>query len=296
MAPLANCHDRYQTFIHRAADKLRLTDHKIIRAVIAETLGTLLLVFYGDSAGAQKFSSKDKANQFLAVSLGWGAAVTVGVIVSGKAGPANLNPAIAVANTITGRSRWSLLPAFVLAEIAGAYLAAGLILAAYHTNIYHYTMVNDSGIYLVNTTGGIFVANKGASLQSAVTDQIITTAFLAFGIYAIIDNKLVEKPAHFTPAAVGLIVFLAIGTYTANASSALNPARDLGPRLLLLSTYWGPTAFQIDNYYFWVPLFMPTVGAVVGAILYELLIGIHTDEAAPYPDEPKESIDELSIY
>ncbi|VDN35046.1 unnamed protein product [Dibothriocephalus latus] len=109
---------------------------------------------------------------------------------------------------------------------------------------------------------------------------------MVFCIYAIIDDKLVEKPPHVTPAAVGLIVFIVVGAYTANASSALDPARDLGPRLMLLSTYWGPTAFQVDNYYFWVPLFMPTVGAVVGATLYELLTGIHMDREPPYLDEP----------
>ncbi|VDM01004.1 unnamed protein product [Schistocephalus solidus] len=277
MYPLQCFHDRYCRFIHRSADKMRLTEHRVITSLIAEILGTLLLIFFGDGSVAQNFLGPSKLNQFLIVSLGWGGAVTVSIIVTGQAGPAILNPAIAMSNTVIGRLRWSLLPAYMLLEFAGAYLGAGLLLAVYHTKISEYAMRKDGGHFLTNTTGSIFVAGKGSSLGVAVMDQIVTTAILAFGIYALTEDRLVKKPIHTTPALVGMMLFLAVGTYTANASSALNPARDFGPRLLLLSTYCGLAAFKIDDYYFWVPLIAPMIGAVIGAILYEILIGVHTD-------------------
>ncbi|VDM01003.1 unnamed protein product [Schistocephalus solidus] len=236
MAPLQDFHDRYRRFIHRTADKIRLTKHTVVTQLIAETLGTLLLIFYGDGSGAQNFLGSSKLNQFLTVSLGWGAAVSVAIIVTGKACPAILNPAIAVSNTMIGGLRWSLLPAYILLEFVGAYLGAGLLLAVYNTKIAEYAMKYDGGQYLTNTTGGIFVAAKGSSLGVAVMDQIVTTAILVFGIYAITEDRLVKKSPYATPAVVGMVVYLAVGTYTANASSALNPARDFGPRLLLLST------------------------------------------------------------
>ncbi|KAL7054044.1 hypothetical protein AAHC03_026599 [Spirometra sp. Aus1] len=277
MAPLQDLHDRYCSFIHRTADKIRLTKHTVITQLIAETLGTLLLIFYGDGSVAQNVLGSTKLNQFLTVSLGWGAAVTVSIVVTGKACPAILNPAVAVSNTIIGALRWSLLPVYILLEFLGAYLGAGLVLAVYNAKICEYAKNNNSGQFLTNTTGGIFVANKGSSVGTAVVDQIVTTAILVFGIYAITEDRLVKKSPYTTPAVVGMVVFLAVGTYTANASSALNPARDFGPRLLLLSTYWGPEAFRIDDYYFWVPLIAPIIGAAIGAIFYELLVGIHTD-------------------
>ncbi|BHF83387.1 Aquaporin-3 [Sparganum proliferum] len=267
MAPLQDLHDRYCSFIHRTADKIRLTKHTVITQLIAETLGTLLLIFYGDGSVAQKF-------------LG-----SISIVVTGKACPAILNPAVAVSNTIIGALRWSLLPVYILLEFLGAYLGAGLVLAVYDKKIREYAEKNDGGQFLTNTTGGIFVANKGSSVEVAVIDQIVTTAILVFGIYAITEDRLVKKSPYAPPAVVGLVVFLAVGTYTANASSALNPARDFGPRLLLLSTYWGPEAFRIDDYYFWVPLIAPIIGAVIGAILYELLVGIHTDREIANAEE-----------
>ncbi|BHF83384.1 Aquaporin-3 [Sparganum proliferum] len=235
MAPLQNLHDRYRTFIHGAADKIRLTECTVVTQLTAETLGTLLLTFYGDGSVVQNFRGLRGLNQFLAIGLGWGAAVTVGIIVTGKACPAILNPAMTVSNAIIGRLCLYLLPAYILIQFLGAYLGAGLLLAIYNTKIHEFAMRKDSVRFLTNTTGGIFVVNRGSSLGVALTDQILTTAILAFSIYAITEDKLVSKSPYATPAAVEMTLFLTVGTYTANAGSALNPARDFGPRLLLLS-------------------------------------------------------------
>ncbi|VDN96750.1 unnamed protein product [Rodentolepis nana] len=281
---------KYRRFIHRSADKIRLTNHPIITQLIAETLGTIVLIFYGDGAVAQKFFFNSK---FLEVSVGWGAAVTMGIIISGgKASPAYLNPAVAAANSVLGTLRWSLLPLYLILEVLGGFLGAGLLLAAYNEDIIEYTNEFDNGKFLLNSTGGIFVAGKGSSVGVAVADQIITTAILMIGILAVGNNQLVKKPGDAVPILVGMVVYLGVGTYTANASSALNPARDLGPRLLLLATHWGVEAFTVDNYYFWVPGLMPIIGAILGAIIYELLVGIHTNRAGYYLTEESEPVED----
>ncbi|VDK49008.1 unnamed protein product [Dibothriocephalus latus] len=224
MAPLQDLHDRYRSFIHRTADKIRLTEHRVISQLIAETLCTALLILYADGAVAQKFLGLQLGyvGQFLSLSVGSGAAVCTCVLVAGKACPALLNPAFATANALVGRLRWSLLPAYILLEFVGAYLGAGLLLAVYNTKIIEYANTFENGQYLTNTTGGIFVA--------------VTTALLVFGIYGITEDRLVKKSPHCFPAFVGLVVFLVVGTYMANASSCLNPARDFGPRLLIFTT------------------------------------------------------------
>lgn len=222
----------YRKFVHRTADKIRLTNYPLITQLLAEALGTMVLIFYGDGAGAQKFFFN---STFLEVSAGWGAAVVMAIIIGGgKASPAFYNPAVATATAVKGAVRWCFLPLFIVVEVIGAFLGAALLLAVYNQNIIQYTDTVDGGNFLVNSTGGIFVAGKGSSVGTAVLDQITTTALLMLGILAVGDDHLVKKSSKFVPLLVGMVVYMAVGTYTANASSALNPARDLGPRILLL--------------------------------------------------------------
>ncbi|VDM21005.1 unnamed protein product [Hydatigera taeniaeformis] len=272
-------YNSYRNLIHRCADRIRLTNHPIITQLMAETLATIFLIFYGDGAVAQKFFF---SSTFLEISVGWGAAVVIGIIVGGKASPAFMNPAVALANAVTASLRWSLLPLYIVLEVVGGFLGAGLLLAVYNENLVQYAKEENDGHYYVNTTGGIFVAGKGSSVGAAVLDQILTTALLLFGLLAVGDDRLVKKSSKFAPLLAGMVVYMAVGTYTANASSALNPARDLGPRILLLASYWGVSAFTIDNYYFWVPALMPLIGAVLGVILYHLLIGLHAPPVGEY--------------
>ncbi|KAL5969193.1 Aquaporin-3 [Taenia solium] len=284
--PGPSWYNSYRHLIHRAADRIRLTNHPVVTQLMAETLATVFLIYYGDGAVAQKFFIN---SSFLEISFGWGAAVTMGIIVAGgKASPAFMNPAVAVANSVTGSLRWSLLPLYIVLEVIGAFLGAALLLAVYNENLIQYANAQNDGRFYVNTTGGIFVAGKGSSVGVAVLDQILTTALLMFGLLAVGDDRLVKKSGKFVPLLAGVVVYMAVGTYTANASSALNPARDLGPRILLLVSYWGVSAFTIDNYYFWVPALMPIVGAVLGAILYHLLIGLHATPVGDYSTEEEE--------
>lgn len=232
--PGPSWYDSYRHLIHRAADRIRLTNHPVVTQLMAETLATMFLIFYGDGAVAQKFFF---SSTFLEVSTGWGAAVVIGIIVAGgKASPAFMNPAVAVANAATGSLRWSLLPLYIVLEVVGAFLGAALLLAVYNDNLIRYVKKENDGHFYVNTTGGIFVAGEGSSVGAAVLDQILTTALLMFGLLAVGDDRLVKKSGKFVPLLAGMVVYMAVGTYTANASSALNPARDLGPRILLLAS------------------------------------------------------------
>ncbi|EUB62116.1 Aquaporin-3 [Echinococcus granulosus] len=284
--PGPSWYDSYRRFIHRCADRIRLTDYPVVTQLMAETLATIALIFYGDGSVAQKFFF---SSSFLEISLGWGAAVAIGIVVAGgKASPAFMNPAVAVANAVTAHLRWSLLPLYIVLEVVGAFLGAALLLAVYNENLLRYVTENDGGNFYVNSTGGIFVAGKGSSVKTAVVDQILTTALLMFGLLAVGDNRLVKKSDKFAPMLAGMVVYMAVGTYTANASSALNPARDLGPRILLLVSYWGMSAFTIDNYYFWVPALMPIVGAVLGVIVYQLLIGLHASASEEHSTDEDE--------
>ena len=113
--------------------------------------------------------------------------------------------------------------------------------------------------YLSNVPGGL-------------VDQIVGTALLMMAVFAVSDQRNMKLPAPFSPLLVGLAV-LAIGmTYGLNAGYAINPARDLGPRLFTFVAGWGDQVFQAHDYWWWVPVVGPCIGAIVGGLIYDLLI------------------------
>jgi glycerol uptake facilitator-like aquaporin len=113
--------------------------------------------------------------------------------------------------------------------------------------------------YLSNVPGGL-------------VDQIVGTALLMMVICAVSDQRNMKVPAVFGPVLVGATV-LAIGmTYGLNSGYAINPARDLGPRLFTYVAGWGPQVFTANNHWWWVPVVGPSIGAVMGGLVYDLLI------------------------
>jgi glycerol uptake facilitator protein len=183
---------------------------------------------------------------------------------------------------------------YALAQTLGAFVAAAIVRWNYSEVIAAFDpghTIESQGIFsTLPGNGALPVGTMGA-----LRDQIIGTAILLFLILAIVDLRNTSPGANLAPFIIGLIV-VAIGmAWGTNAGYAINPARDLGPRLASFLTGYG-TAWRDQNgdFYFWVPIIGPFIGGLIGAGLYDLLVGRslplaeEDQEVGRTPEEPDE--------
>jgi glycerol uptake facilitator protein len=246
----------------------RLKDPGLLGELAAEFAGTAILILFGVGVVAQVAAAG--TGEFDSIAWAWGLGVTLGVYVAGRISGAHLNPAVTVALAVFKGFSWRKALPYALAQTAGAFVAALIIRWNYSEALSRF----DPG--LTSKSQGVFSTLPGAGVSEwgALRDQIIGTAILLFLVLAVTDARNSLPAGNLAPLIVGLIV-VAIGmAFAANAGYAINPARDFGPRLASFLTGY-ETAFQdTSGYpYFWVPIVGPLVGGVIGAGLYELIVG-----------------------
>lgn len=246
------------------------------REAAAEFLGTFLLIMFGVGVVAQTVLSKDANGSYLAINLGWGLAVTMGVYAAAGVSGAHLNPAVTLALAVHRGFPWAKVAPFALAQIAGAFAAAALVFLTYREAFTAF----DGGARQVEGalgTAGIFATYPQAflSIAGGFVDQVVGTALLLAGVLALTDQRNAAPPAWLIPPLVGALV-VAIGVaFGFNAGYAINPARDLGPRLFTFVGGWGSGVFAAGNGWWWVPVVAPCVGGILGGWLYDGLVGSH---------------------
>ncbi len=246
------------------------------REAAAEFLGTFILIAFGVGVVAQTVLSRGANGSFLAINLGWGLAVMLGVYTAGGVSGAHLNPAVTLALAVTRGFSWAKVGPYVMAQVAGAFVASAVVYATY----YEAFAAFDGGARQVagaQGTAGIFATYPQAflSIMGGFVDQVVGTALLAAGVLAVTDQRNNAAPGWMTPVLVGGIV-VAIGVaFGFNAGYAINPARDLGPRLFTAVAGWGGEVFTAGGGWWWVPIVAPCVGAILGAVGYDLLISRH---------------------
>ena len=239
----------------------------LVRECMSEALGTCILILFGDGVVAQTVLSKGKNGSHVTIFIAWGLAVMFGIFVSHGISGAHMNPAVTISLAVWKRFEWKKVPYYVLSQVWGAFVGAMLVFCAYYVNIQEYT----------KETAGIFATYPQASetALSGFVSEVIGSALLLCGIFAICDSKNLPASPFSKPFAVGLLV-VAIGmSFGWKTGYAINPARDFGPRLLTLLAGWGTLPFTADHYYFWIPIAAPIVGGVIGASTYMLLIELH---------------------
>jgi len=141
----------------------------------------------------------------------------------------------------------------------------------------------DGGIRSARTTAGLFTTFPAPHMTTvgSLFDQIIGTAILS-GLIALITDRRHRIPPAVQPAIIGSIMTMIAMTFGANGGFAINPARDLGPRLFTVCVGYGWEVFSADNFYFWIPIVGPSIGALLGAFIYKGMIGLHgLDEEVP---------------
>jgi MIP family channel proteins len=246
------------------------------REAAAEFLGTFLLIVFGVGVVAQSVLSDNAAGSYLAINLGWGLGVVVGVYASAGVSGAHLNPAVTVALAVHRAFPWSKVAPYAIAQVAGAFAASAVVYFTYGEAFGAF----DGGLRQVvgdKATAGIFATypQPYLSIAGGLIDQIVGTALLVAGVFAFTDTRNTAPPGWLTPILVGLLV-VAIGAAVGfNAGYAINPARDFGPRLFTFLAGWGGDVFTAGNGWWWVPIAGPLLGGVLGGFLYDGLITRH---------------------
>ncbi|HEL1075523.1 TPA: aquaporin family protein [Streptococcus equi subsp. zooepidemicus] len=232
---------------------------------IGELLGTFILVLLGDGVVSACVLNKTKAQNsgWIAIVLGWGIAVTVAVYVSGFMSGAHLNPAVTLAMAAIGSLPWSQVVTYLLAQFLGAMLGALVLYWHYYP---HWKETKEAGTILACFSTGPAIRHTWSNLFG----EALGTAVLVITVMAIGPN---EVAAGFGPVIVGFVVMAVGFSLGATTGYAINPARDLGPRLMhaLLPI---PNKGDSDWSYAWIPVLGPILGGVSGALIYQMILNM----------------------
>ena len=243
------------------------------RELAAEFLGTFVLIVFGVAVVAQVVLSGEKSGQYLSINLGWGLAVTMGIFVAGGVSGAHLNPAVTLAVAVLRGFPWSKVLPYWIAQLAGAFVASAVVYAVYHDALMDFSQGK-----LDQKTASIWATYPQEFLHpfpGGLVDQIVGTALLVGCIFAITDKRNQPADGALAAFAIGALVLLIGMTFGYNCGYAINPARDLGPRLFTAVAGWGSDVFRYGEGWWWVPIVGPLVGGVLGGFGYDLLISRH---------------------
>jgi MIP family channel proteins len=241
-----------------------------LRECLAEFIGTAILIAFGDGVVAQVVLGKGGNGDYTHINICWGIGVFFGIHFAGGVSGAHLNPAVTTTLALFNRFEWRKVPGYILAQILGAFFGAFLVYIVYYPYFNH---VDPDRM----TTQGVFATYPSAivSNYTAFLTEVIGTAILLGGIFAVGDQKNKPASAYTSPAAVAILV-IGIGmAFGMNSGYAINPARDFGPRLFSSIAGWGSKVFTLRDHYFWIPIVGPLVGGAIGGAAYMGLVEIH---------------------
>lgn len=250
---------------------------------LAEVIGTAILILMGCGVVANVILNKTKGNSsgWIVITWGWGIAVFTAVYVVGQFSGAHINPAVTLGLATAGLFEWSMVPLYFLAQTIGAFIGAALVWLAYKD---HFSQTDDQGVKL-----GVFsTIPEIRKYPSNTLTEAIGTFLLVFGVLYLSDPGFLSADGEFldviviegqeigfglgalSALPVGLLV-LGIGLSLGGPTGyAINPARDLGPRIAhaILPI---PNKGTNDWAYSWVPIIGPLAGAVLAAGLFLII-------------------------
>ena len=236
---------------------------------LAELIGTCVLILLGDGVVGNVALAKSKGENggWIVVALGWGIAVFTGVYIAAEMGSdAHINPAVTIAMAIIGNVDWSMVPVYISGQMIGAALGALLVWLTYRP---HFEVTDNTDAKLAVFCTGPAIRNTTSNLIS----EVIGTVMLVFGVFYIAGAEVGDQSASLgalDALPVALLV-LGIGLSLGGPTGyAINPARDLSPRIMhyLLPI---PRKGSSDWSYAWIPVVGPILGGIVAAGLFILL-------------------------
>ena len=241
----------------------------MISPYIAEFVGTAILLLLGSGIVANVSLSKTKGydqTPLITITTAWGFAVFVAAFITGQFSGAHLNPAVTIGLVIAGKFSSELMIGYIIAQVLGAMLGSWLTYLFY---IDHYRTTNDES----KVMGSFCTSPAIRNLKNNFFSEFLATFILIFGIlYIVKPNILIEgMNANFGIGSldalpVGILVWVIGLSLGGTTGYAINPARDLGPRIVYQLI---PRKNKISDWaYSWVPVIGPSFGAVAAGLLY----------------------------
>lgn len=240
-------------------------DTTILQQLIGEFFGTVILIYIGNGVVAGNVLNKTKSfnTGWLHITLGWGLAVTMAIYSVGWLSPAHLNPAVTLGMAVAGQFEWMLVIPYTLAQISGGFLGAVLVWVHYYPHFKE--TENEEAILSVFSTAPAISRKRWNFISEA-----LATGFLVYALLAFTQGEFTEG---LNPVIVGLLI-LTIGLSLGGTTGyAINPARDLGPRIahqLMPIANKGQSNWE----YSWIPVLGPFIGAIIGGIGFLIITSI----------------------
>jgi glycerol uptake facilitator protein len=244
--------------------------------LISEAIAVFIIISFGDSVAGMYtlYSPSPYQSAYWGVCMAWGLAVTIAIYATGSISGTHANPAVTLALALYRRFSWGKVVPYWLAQLVGGFLGAALVYVLYAPVIDHFNAASHS-TRAAGGAAGVFFTHPGLAITPihALNDQIILTAFLIFGIFAITERYNEMAPgANSGALMIGLLVALIGASMGYLEAWAINPARDLGPRLFCFLFGWGSSALPSPGNYWWVPIVGPLIGGIVGGAAYQFLV------------------------
>lgn len=229
---------------------------------VSEIFGTMFLILLGDGvvAGVLLARSKAQNSGWIVITTAWAFAVFVGVAVAGPFSGAHINPAVTIALAVAGSLDWGLVPTYIIGQFIGAFIGAVLVALHYWD---HFRQTEDTALKLAVFSTAPNIRNYGLNLVS----EIIGTFVLVFVVLAFGAN---QGLAGLGPLSVAILVWVIGLSLGGTTGYAINPARDLGPRIIH-AVLPIPGKGGSDWEYSWVPVVGPIIGAIIAAVVYQAL-------------------------
>lgn len=229
---------------------------------MAELLGTMFLILLGDGVVANVVLKKSKGENggWMVIATAWALAVAVPVFIFGPTSGAHFNPAVTLGFAAIGKFAWADVPMYIIAQMIGAILGATLVWLTY---LPHWEATEDKAAKLAVFCTAPAIKNTTANFIS----EFIGTFVLVFAILGIANTKMVDG---LSPVVVGLVIWVIGLSLGGPTGYAINPARDLGPRIAHAmlpikgkgDSDWG---------YAWLPVVAPILGGIVGAVVFNCI-------------------------
>jgi len=234
-----------------------------MNALLAEFIGTAFIILLGDGVVANVVLQKTKGHNggLIVIAFGWAIAVFGAVYIAAPYSGAHLNPAVTIALAFAGKFEWSLVAPYMLAQLAGAFTGAVLVWITYRQ---HFTATDDADAKMAVFCTSPAIRNPFNNLVT----EIIATFALILGVLHIVAPATSLGALDALPVA---LLVLGIGLSLGGPTGyAINPARDLGPRI---AHFILPIAGKRDSdwSYSWIPVAGPIIGAILAAITFKLL-------------------------
>ena len=252
----------------------------------AEFVGTFILMLFGN--GAVVVSVATGSYDLWAVSLMWFVGVSLAIYAAGAVSGAHINPAVTLSFAAFTEFPWRKVGPYVVAQVLGAFTASVAIYVAFHGVINNFEAANNivrgepgsqlSAMVFTTYAPNPAIVGTGQAAFDQVphwtwfASEVIITGLLVFGVFYIIEGINAGRPlANIGPAVIGILVAGLVAYEAPVSMAALNPARDLGPRIFTLLAGWGDIAIPGPRAGFWIPTVSTVVGGLIGGAIYTYL-------------------------